>query len=584
MKRLSVVGLGVTEAGLASSRTQVMQDLYDLFQTVQEHLQNGLWENPSTPNGKICVINMDNVPNNGDIVKKHMMELAQTTNSNDDDKGQNRTMAEFFTKKVVFFNTMVDRITSQRHGLNGEMIPKCEPVPAKALVICDPNGDLPPSFHHLQQKYGVVVRKDPKQMDADIALKLRVANATHTAIAHAMALVQWTNTDALAAAAAATTTSSPTSSDASLTANVFMSYLDAFFYDQIMISSFPGIGSNSPETQGCYDDWRPRLTHPHFGLSTFFITQNGAAKGGIRVGPTVVDLIRSNQPVTVTTAYAFAVLLRWLTPKPGSTLETKKEGIFTGWLAGTSRYAQVTNTTDGHKTTVAYADGLHHNLEQGWYEFRCACKISFDDGSSDKKHPLSEILGDYVSPCQPRTYWAVIRAYLVAPDGGNLAAVANKPAFETLVQAVATLYARMVAGDSLVEILEEMMDKSGAYASHGFATECEALTDAPCLKNGRPLFYQPNPIPTSSHLLKVPVTAENARAVVASEVASTLVIDLHTHLLPPSHGPLCLWGIDELLTYVRKNFSFALVISPVLVFSIFCVDSSSFFAPPKSTI
>jgi hypothetical protein len=27
------------------------------------------------------------------------------------------------------------------------------------------------------------------------------------------------------------------------------------------------------------------------------------------------------------------------------------------------------------------------------------------------------------------------------------------------------------------------------------------------------------------------------------------VIDLHTHLLPPSHGALCLWGIDELLTY-----------------------------------
>jgi hypothetical protein len=27
------------------------------------------------------------------------------------------------------------------------------------------------------------------------------------------------------------------------------------------------------------------------------------------------------------------------------------------------------------------------------------------------------------------------------------------------------------------------------------------------------------------------------------------VIDLHTHLLPPSHGGLMLWGVDELLTY-----------------------------------
>ncbi len=32
-------------------------------------------------------------------------------------------------------------------------------------------------------------------------------------------------------------------------------------------------------------------------------------------------------------------------------------------------------------------------------------------------------------------------------------------------------------------------------------------------------------------------------------VASTAVYDLHTHLYPPSFGPLMLWGIDELLTY-----------------------------------
>lgn len=27
------------------------------------------------------------------------------------------------------------------------------------------------------------------------------------------------------------------------------------------------------------------------------------------------------------------------------------------------------------------------------------------------------------------------------------------------------------------------------------------------------------------------------------------VVDLHTHLFPPSHGALMLWGVDELLTY-----------------------------------
>jgi len=32
-------------------------------------------------------------------------------------------------------------------------------------------------------------------------------------------------------------------------------------------------------------------------------------------------------------------------------------------------------------------------------------------------------------------------------------------------------------------------------------------------------------------------------------VADVKVIDVHTHLFPPEHGPMMLWGIDELLTY-----------------------------------
>ena len=32
-------------------------------------------------------------------------------------------------------------------------------------------------------------------------------------------------------------------------------------------------------------------------------------------------------------------------------------------------------------------------------------------------------------------------------------------------------------------------------------------------------------------------------------VAETAVTDVHTHLFPPSHGELLLWGADEILTY-----------------------------------
>lgn len=43
--------------------------------------------------------------------------------------------------------------------------------------------------------------------------------------------------------------------------------------------------------------------------------------------------------------------------------------------------------------------------------------------------------------------------------------------------------------------------------------------------------------------------------IVLEEVQNVQVIDLHTHLLPPTHVGLCLWGIDELLTYVRTVYT-----------------------------
>lgn len=66
---------------------------------------------------------------------------------------------------------------------------------------------------------------------------------------------------------------------------------------------------------------------------------------------------------------------------------------------------------------------------------------------------------------------------------------------------------------------------------------------------GVPLFYRPSPIPDRSCLIDLPIDNKSAVATTLAEVAAAEVIDLHTHILPPSHGSLCLWGIDELLTY-----------------------------------
>ena len=50
-----------------------------------------------------------------------------------------------------------------------------------------------------------------------------------------------------------------------------------------------------------------------------------------------------------------------------------------------------------------------------------------------------------------------------------------------------------------------------------------------------------------------PLTLEALPDVVRRHVTDVKAIDMHTHLLPPSHGSgedsLLLFGIDELLTY-----------------------------------
>lgn len=42
---------------------------------------------------------------------------------------------------------------------------------------------------------------------------------------------------------------------------------------------------------------------------------------------------------------------------------------------------------------------------------------------------------------------------------------------------------------------------------------------------------------------------EAVQAAVRKAVAQTTVTDIHTHLFPPSHGKMLLWGVDELVTY-----------------------------------
>jgi hypothetical protein len=164
---IAVLGVGVTEAGLSSHNTQVMLDLVDILHTIYKAQQTQIHTQSSSSSSsdihittptqpKVCVINTDNVPSNGTVIKGHVLTVIdddddddhgrQNTNNNDNHNNNhnNHNYKKYdilpgfrewcATTGVAFHNTMVDRITSQREGSHG-MVPRAEPVPLKALVI-----------------------------------------------------------------------------------------------------------------------------------------------------------------------------------------------------------------------------------------------------------------------------------------------------------------------------------------------------------------------------------------------------------------------------------------------------------------
>ncbi|GKY99938.1 hypothetical protein MPSEU_000947400 [Mayamaea pseudoterrestris] len=440
---ISMIGVGVTEAGLASAQTQVMKDLFELLQMVRTLLLAKQLQEPKTPKQRISVINTDNIPENGSLLLKHMMSLANQLDP---------TMVDFLQRRIVFHNTMVDRITSHRLGPNGEKVPRAEPIPDKALVILDESNDLPLQF--LDMKHlGVVVRTQAHQLRADISLKLRVANGTHTAIAHLLALLKQTMTTCLSAQ-----DSEP---------QLLVKYLDSLFSSQILPAAVASLSIESSDCQAVYTNWRTRLLHPHFGLSSFFVTQNGAAKGGIRLSPTVLDLMERDIPVNVVMAFAFAVLLRWLTPTKLQSC-TSNDKVYTGSFSKSKMFMKGHEDDDD---VVEYADKMRYNLSSNWYEFKCACQVQ--DG--DNMRNLSEWLGSLKKSERPDAYYNVVCAYLMASDGGNLATMASKPAFKCFAKTIATLYARMIVEDDLASLLMEMGKLAGNFCE-GFATKCESFS------------------------------------------------------------------------------------------------------------
>jgi len=217
-----------------------------------------------------------------------------------------------------------------------------------------------------------------------------------------------------------------------------MYYLDSLFQHQNLKAAEANTedlrDTKTSDVQAVYDDWRRILVHAHFGLSAFFITQNGAEKGGIRIGPIIVDLVTKGEDVTCSTNFALAAILRFLTPAE-PVRGSGKDGIYRGWLNKTKRTCTSTGAenkdcgSDSGKT-AEYADGLAYNIQRGWYEFRCAYEVTAPDKSKDESQPLQILLGSFSTTMQSCDYEGIIRTYLLKSDGGGVILSRNQPSDE----------------------------------------------------------------------------------------------------------------------------------------------------------
>ncbi|RLN14233.1 hypothetical protein BBJ28_00024231, partial [Nothophytophthora sp. Chile5] len=292
----------------------------------------------SLEDNDLSIINTDNCPSNGDLIKSFVLasQWATVTDS--------AAFRAYLETKVHFHNTMVDRLTT--HRKDDVLVPLTEPWPVKAIAIEDLHGVLDAA--RLRELPGVHVRTNEGEIATDHLLKFCLGNAVNSAMVYLLALSR------------------------QRTANQFQEfpviseYLDALFTNDIL----PALCANGvaeQEARQLYTEWLTRMKHPHFGLDNFWVSQNALLRVYVRLLVSVNTNVDhdSNYRPSVFMAYATAIALRFLTP---SQCDSKRETptVFVGQMDPIQNGAPVFSLTE---KTWAYDTGLTANLSTGKYEF-----------------------------------------------------------------------------------------------------------------------------------------------------------------------------------------------------------------------
>ncbi|KAM3577219.1 hypothetical protein VYU27_000901 [Nannochloropsis oceanica] len=506
LPNLRVIGVGVTEAGLASGSVAMKDLARFLFACFKANVQ-----------GPLSVINTDNMPGNGPKIHTFVTDPAVLAELQQAEE-EREAFLRYLQSKVVFHSTMVDRITSQRAG-NGD-VPRAEPLPKKALVIEDLTGVLPPS---LDQAPGVVVRRVAGEIEVDHQLKLRIANAIHTAMVYCMALGRMSDTSAC------------------IGNPLILPYIHTLYQQDILPTSRTS-GVPQEEVQAVYDDWVRRLQHPQFGLSCLFVCQNASQKLGIRLLPTIAASIEAKGLPGPAFAFAVAAMLRFLTPLGAQ--PRFAQNVFKGEMDDLPVCQDVGHVEEGggssgsgsskrikicSESEISYAGDMKADFVVGKYDFKDG------DGTVPRLLYAGKAAADAaglvdVGSGGAAGRVAVLRQAVEKVLGLQAGLGDGNVKASPFVSLVATFYVKMVEGTPCMDVLRPLVEGSSSNSTEGGGEEEEEEEK-------------------EEEDLSRPLRLGDIAGVVTEEMRKVQVIDLHTHLFPPSHGDLMLWGIDELLTY-----------------------------------
>uniref|UniRef100_M4C3G2 Mannitol dehydrogenase N-terminal domain-containing protein n=1 Tax=Hyaloperonospora arabidopsidis (strain Emoy2) TaxID=559515 RepID=M4C3G2_HYAAE len=440
LPQLKYVGFGVTEAGLRSN-TQVIKDLAEFLQRAFEAI----------PDNVLSVINTDNFPRNGDHIKKLVLEVDWVNGDNA------VAFRAYLDAKVHFHNTMVDRITN--HRVDDSLVPLTEPLPAKAFVIEDLKGVL--DADNLRKVPGVHVRTVEREITKDYLLKFSLGNAVNSAMVYLLALSR------------------------QRTANQFQKlpvisrYLGMLFEKDILPALIAG-DIIEKDARMFYAEWLERMKHPHFGLDTFWVSQNALLRIYVRLLNSVNTNIAEdkNYRPSKFMAFATAVALRFLTPCQA---DSKRDNpcVFVGQMDSIQNIAPIFSITE---KTWTYDAGLTANLSTGKYEF--------DDGENGRVSRLLWQASQHVleaSKSSSRDFRKYARAESSSEiSSGVGVAVASvlssvegfdltNDAYASFAADVAALYQRLVSGkQTALETLEDVLRNH--HTSEYLATKDEVGT------------------------------------------------------------------------------------------------------------